>query len=131
MKVARLRQRGLGLVFSGNLMDCFWNVGMGCVRAVAKMVVQSLDADGDGMLGLEDFSKLVEGGGKEIQWIVFGNVGMGCVRAVGGEMSDEEAKMVVQSLDADGDGMLGLEGFSKLVEGGGEVERNNEFVVEK
>ncbi|CAI9777106.1 unnamed protein product [Fraxinus pennsylvanica] len=72
-----------------------------------EMVFKYFDENGDGKISKEELRR--------------------CVRALGGEMSDEEAEMVVQSSDSDGDGMLGLEDFSKLVDGGGEVERNDEL----
>lgn len=50
-----------------------------------------------------------------------------CVRTVGGELSDEEAEMAVRSSDADGDGLLGLEDFTKLMEGCGEEEKSCEL----
>lgn len=41
-----------------------------------------------------------------------------CMTAVGGrEMTLAEAEMAVQTADSDGDGMLGLDDFSKLLEG--------------
>lgn len=43
-----------------------------------------------------------------------------CVRAVGGELSAEEAEAAVRSSDMDGDGMLGMEDFKKLMEANGE-----------
>ncbi|CAI9777107.1 unnamed protein product [Fraxinus pennsylvanica] len=72
-----------------------------------EMVFKYFDENGDGKISKEELRT--------------------CVRAIGGEMSDEEAEMVVQSSDSDGDGMLGLEDFSKLVDGGGEVEKNDEL----
>ncbi|KAK4370649.1 hypothetical protein RND71_010124 [Anisodus tanguticus] len=45
-----------------------------------------------------------------------------CVKAVGGDLTEEEAEMAVRLSDSDGDGMLGLEDFSKLMEG----EKNKE-----
>nr|AAM95458.1 calmodulin-like protein [Datura metel] len=48
-----------------------------------------------------------------------------CVRAVGGELTEEEAEMAVRLSDSDGDGLLGLEDFTKLMEGM-EEERNKE-----
>ncbi|XP_009621777.1 putative calcium-binding protein CML19 [Nicotiana tabacum] len=49
-----------------------------------------------------------------------------CVRAVGGELTEEEAEMAVRLSDSDGDGMLGLEDFSKLMEGSDVEEKNKE-----
>lgn len=40
------------------------------------------------------------------------------VRAVGGELTAEEAEEAVRLSDSDGDGMLGIEDFTKLMEGG-------------
>lgn len=48
-----------------------------------------------------------------------------CVKAVGGELTEEEAEMAVRLSDSDGDGLLGLEDFTKLMEGM-EEERNKE-----
>ncbi|KAH0713085.1 hypothetical protein KY289_009044 [Solanum tuberosum] len=48
-----------------------------------------------------------------------------CMKAVGGEMTVEEAEMAVRLSDSDGDGLLGLEDFTKLMEGM-EEERNKE-----
>ncbi|MCD9642670.1 hypothetical protein HAX54_029577 [Datura stramonium] len=40
-----------------------------------------------------------------------------CVKAVGGELTEEEAEMAVRLSDSDGDGLLGLEDFTKIMEG--------------
>ncbi|XP_059311390.1 putative calcium-binding protein CML19 [Lycium ferocissimum] len=45
-----------------------------------------------------------------------------CMKAVGGELTAEEAEMAVRLSDSDGDGLLGLEDFTKLME----EERNKE-----
>ncbi|XP_060169977.1 putative calcium-binding protein CML19 [Lycium barbarum] len=45
-----------------------------------------------------------------------------CVKAVGGKLTEEEAEMAVRLSDSDGDGLLGLEDFTKLME----EERNKE-----
>ncbi|KAH0715690.1 calcium-binding protein CML38-like [Solanum tuberosum] len=47
------------------------------------------------------------------------------MKAVGGELTMEEAEMAVRLSDSDGDGLLGLEDFTKLMEGM-EEERNKE-----
>ncbi|TMX04073.1 hypothetical protein EJD97_011699 [Solanum chilense] len=48
-----------------------------------------------------------------------------CMKAVGGELTVEEAEMVVRLSDSDGDGLLGFEDFTKLMEGM-EEERSKE-----
>ncbi|CAN4120131.1 unnamed protein product [Withania somnifera] len=45
-----------------------------------------------------------------------------CMKAVGRELTEEEAEMAVRFSDSDGDGLLGLEDFTKLME----EERNKE-----
>ncbi|XP_060168852.1 putative calcium-binding protein CML19 [Lycium barbarum] len=45
-----------------------------------------------------------------------------CMKAVGGELTEKEAEMAVRLSDSDGDGLLGLEDFTKLME----EERNKE-----
>ncbi|XP_039047132.1 putative calcium-binding protein CML19 [Hibiscus syriacus] len=52
--------------------------------------------------------------GAELQW---------CVNTIGGELSLVEAEMVVEDLDTDGDGLLGLEGFMRLVDEVGDEDR--------
>lgn len=54
------------------------------------------------------------------------------LRSVGGEehqLSDEEAEMAVRSSDADGDGMLGLDDFTKMMKEGEEKELREAFVM--
>ncbi|XP_043695957.1 calcium-binding protein CML37-like [Telopea speciosissima] len=43
-----------------------------------------------------------------------------CVSTVGGELSAEEAVVVVGSSDSAGDGLLGFDDFARLMEGNGE-----------
>ena len=51
-----------------------------------------------------------------------------CVKAVGGEFLLEEAEVaVVEALDTDGDGLLGLEDFIRFVEEVGEEEKMNDL----
>lgn len=53
-------------------------------------------------------------------------------RKVGGEesqLSDEEAEMVVRLSDADGDGVLGLDDFSKMMKEGDDGELREAFVM--
>ncbi|KAM3303238.1 putative calcium-binding protein CML19 [Capsicum chacoense] len=48
-----------------------------------------------------------------------------CMKAAGGALTEEESEMAVRLSDSDGDGLLGLEDFTKLMEGT-EEERNKE-----
>ncbi|KAJ4950370.1 hypothetical protein NE237_027202 [Protea cynaroides] len=53
-----------------------------------------------------------------------------CMRAVGGEISAQEVTAVVESLDSDEDGLLGLDDFARLMEGDGEEEKKMEDLKE-
>ncbi|KAE9448985.1 hypothetical protein C3L33_19136, partial [Rhododendron williamsianum] len=46
-----------------------------------------------------------------------------CLGTIGGEISESEAEAVVLLMDSDGDGLLGLEDFIRLVEGTEEEEK--------
>ncbi|KAL6954249.1 hypothetical protein U1Q18_044971 [Sarracenia purpurea var. burkii] len=61
-----------------------------------QMVFRYLDENGDGKISAAELQR--------------------SVRAVGGELSREEARLAVESLDEDGDGLLGFEEFGKLME---------------
>ncbi|KAK8673447.1 hypothetical protein V6N13_111782 [Hibiscus sabdariffa] len=50
-----------------------------------------------------------------------------CVKAIGGELSQVEAEVAVEGLDTDGDGLLGLEGFIRLVDEVGEKDLKEAF----
>ncbi|KAI4348296.1 hypothetical protein L6164_009032 [Bauhinia variegata] len=50
-----------------------------------------------------------------------------CAKAIGRELSEEEAEVAVECLDADGDGLVGLDDFVRFVEGGEEEERVNDL----
>lgn len=46
-----------------------------------------------------------------------------CVVTIGGELTLEEAEVAVELLDADGDGLLGMDDFVRFVDGGEEEEK--------
>ncbi|XP_070044482.1 calcium-binding protein CML37-like [Nicotiana tomentosiformis] len=188
-------ENGDGKVSPAELRRCVKAVGGELTVEEAEMAVRLSDSDGDGLLGLEDFTKLMEGmeeeRNKESELIgafgmyemegsgyitpkslkmmlsrlgestsidnckamiqrfdingdgvlnfdevftYFDENGDGkvspaelrrCVKAVGGELTVEEAEMAVRLSDSDGDGLLVLEDFTKLMEGM-EEERNKE-----
>lgn len=53
-----------------------------------------------------------------------------CVGLIGGELPLKEAEAVVLMLDSDGDGLLNLEDFIKLMEGEGEEEEKTKELRE-
>ena len=50
-----------------------------------------------------------------------------CVRTVGGELSIDEAEAAVRTSDLNGDGQLDFEEFRKLMDTGGEEDKNEEL----
>jgi calcium-binding protein CML len=50
-----------------------------------------------------------------------------CVESIGGEISAAEAEAVVELVDSDGDGLLGMEDFVRFLEGGEEEEKVNDL----
>ncbi|XP_042506395.1 calcium-binding protein CML37-like [Macadamia integrifolia] len=67
-----------------------------------ELVFRYFDEDGDGKISATELQS--------------------CVRTMGGELSTEEAVSVVGSSDSDGDGLLGMDDFARLMEGDGEEE---------
>ncbi|KAI3695989.1 hypothetical protein L1987_78995 [Smallanthus sonchifolius] len=75
-------------------------------------VFNYFDENGDGKISASELqNRLRKVGGEEIQ------------------LSDEEAEMAVRSSDVDGDGVLGLGDFAKMMEGGEEEELREAFVM--
>lgn len=50
-----------------------------------------------------------------------------CIIAAGGELSPADAEAAVESMDIDGDGLVGFEDFVKFVERGGEEEKASDL----
>ncbi|KAL5557629.1 hypothetical protein UlMin_033840 [Ulmus minor] len=67
-----------------------------------QMVFNYFDQDGDGKISPSELQN--------------------CVRAAGGELSAEEAEAAIACSDTDGDGLLGLEEFEKLMQESSEDE---------
>ncbi|KVI05118.1 Calcium-binding EF-hand [Cynara cardunculus var. scolymus] len=79
---------------------------------IHEQVFNYFDENGDGKISAEELkNKLREVGGEEHR------------------LSDEEAEIAVRSSDADGDGMLGLDDFKKMMKEGEEEELREAFVM--
>ncbi|KVH92773.1 calcium-binding protein CML38-like [Cynara cardunculus var. scolymus] len=50
-----------------------------------------------------------------------------CIRKMGQELSSEEAEMVAELMDSDGDGLLSMEDLVKVVEAANEEEKANDL----
>ncbi|MFS7960023.1 putative EF-hand domain pair protein CML [Helianthus anomalus] len=73
-------------------------------------VFNYFDENGDGMISATELqNRMRKVGGEEVQ------------------LSDEEAEMAVRSSDADGDGVLGLDDFAKMMKEGEEEELKGAF----
>ena len=68
-----------------------------------KRVFQHFDEDKDGKISALELCRYIE--------------------SIGGGLLMEEAETVIESLDSDGDGLLGLEDFVVLMESGSEEEK--------
>ncbi|KAL7588722.1 calcium-binding protein CML39 [Lactuca sativa] len=75
-------------------------------------VFNYFDENGDGKISPEELKNRLKGVGGEEH-----------------ELSDEEAEMMVRLSDADGDGMLGLDDFAKMMKEGEEGELREAFVM--
>nr|XP_043608407.1 calcium-binding protein CML38-like [Erigeron canadensis] len=72
-----------------------------------KSVFRHMDANGDGKLSAPELQI--------------------CIGKIGGELSLEEAEMVAELIDSDGDGLLSMEDLVKVVESANEEEKNNDL----
>ena len=100
----------------------------------AEIAVQSLDSDGDGLLGLEDLVHLMEGGEGEEEKIkdlreAFGMYidveGSGFITPkslkrmlsrLGESKSVDECKVMINTFDLNGDGVLSFDEFRVMME---------------
>lgn len=75
-----------------------------------ERVFKHFDEDGDGKISAGELQQ--------------------CVQSMGGgvRMSLEECKAAVELMDSDGDGLLCMEDFLKLVEGGGDDEKTKDLM---
>lgn len=73
------------------------------VSAELEQIFRYFDENGDGKISPAELQK--------------------CMRASGEELSPAEALVAVESSDSDGDGLLGMEDFVRLVEAEGEEEK--------
>ncbi|KAK9063998.1 hypothetical protein SSX86_017870 [Deinandra increscens subsp. villosa] len=83
-----------------------------CSDDIDHQVFNYFDENGDGRISASELqSRLRKVGGEEVQ------------------LSDEEAEMAVRSSDADGDGVLGLEDFAKMMKEGEVEDLRGAFVM--
>ncbi|CAL9780391.1 unnamed protein product [Musa acuminata subsp. burmannicoides] len=97
----------------------------------ARSAVESSDSDGDGLLGMEDFVKLVEAEGEEEKgrnlrdaFGMYATEGQGCItpsslrrmlKRLGESRSVEECARMIQTFDLNGDGVLSFDEFKIMM----------------
>ncbi|KAG6471481.1 probable calcium-binding protein CML31 [Zingiber officinale] len=120
-------ENGDGKISATELQSCMRSIGEELSHEDAVSVVESSDSDGDGLLGFDDFVRLVEGDESEEKeknlreaFKVYQEAGDGCItprslrRALGklGETkSVEECTVMIRQYDINGDGVITFDEF--------------------
>ncbi|KAL8132015.1 putative calcium-binding protein CML19 [Apium graveolens] len=120
-----------GKITPSELRTCMTAVGgREMTLAEAEMAVQTADSDGDGMLGLEDFSKLLEGScGTEEDELreafgLYAAEGTSSITAkslkrmlsrLGQSTSVDNCKVMIRKFDLNGDGVLNFDEFRVMM----------------
>lgn len=118
---------GDGKISPLELRQCVETIGSKLSLEEAEAAVELLDSDGDGLVGIDDFVRFVEGGKEEEKvndlreaFKMYEMEGCGCItpkslkRMLGrlGEcMSMDECEAMIARFDLDGDGMLSFDEF--------------------
>ncbi|KAK1263284.1 Calcium-binding protein CML38 [Acorus gramineus] len=122
-----------GKISPAELQSCLRTVGLEDLSSEdAEAVVESSDSDGDGLLGFEDFVKLVEVEGEEERLRslreAFGMYEMGgaggCITPkslkrmlsrLGERRTMEECKTMIRRFDLNGDGVISFDEFKLMM----------------
>lgn len=124
---------GDGKISPSELRSCMRTVGEELSEEDAEAVVESTDSDGDGLLGFEDFVRLVEVEGEEERTrdlreafrMYAASEGLeGCItpkslrrmlRRLGESKTIEQCKVMIQRFDLNGDGVLSFDEFKVMM----------------
>ncbi|XXG57510.1 hypothetical protein AAC387_Pa03g4644 [Persea americana] len=121
---------GDGKISPAELQSCMGTLGEELSAADAEAVVQSADTDGDGLLGIEDFVRLMEVEEEERKrdlreaFGMYEMEGSGCITPkslkrmlsrLGEKKTTEECKFMITQFDLDGDGVLSFEEFKVMM----------------
>lgn len=128
--MSRFDEDGDGKISPAELRNCMVSMGEDLTMEEAEAVVADVDSDGDGMLGLEDFMKLVgEEGDDEKEsnlkeaFRVYELEGEGCItprslrgalERLGERRTVEECEVMIRRFDIDRDGVLSFEEFEMM-----------------
>ncbi len=120
-----------GKISALELCHCIGSIGGELLIEEAETVIESLDSDGDGLLGLEDFFGLMESGSEEDKikdlreaFEVYDTDGAECITPkslkctlsrLGESRSLEECVLMINQFDLDGNGVLTFEEFKVMM----------------
>lgn len=124
---------GDGKISPSELRQRLGEMGGELLPREADMVIEALDSDGDGLLGLEDFVTLMEAGGSEEQKLkdlreafeMYDTDKSGFIspknlkrmfKKMGESKSIDECKDMINHFDLNGDGVLSFEEFRIMMQ---------------
>ncbi|XP_020588109.1 probable calcium-binding protein CML31 [Phalaenopsis equestris] len=121
---------GDGEISPAELRSCMRVIGHEMTWEEAEALVQSVDSDGDGLLAMEEFIKLVEaeGGDEEEElrqaFAMYEMDGQGCITPkslkrmlsrLGASRDLNTCEVMIQRFDINGDGVLCFEEFKAMM----------------
>ncbi|XP_043694739.1 calcium-binding protein CML37-like [Telopea speciosissima] len=121
---------GDGKISAMELQSCVSTVGGELSTEEAVVVVGSFDSNGDGLVGFDDFARLMKGNGEEVEGDLREAFGMyvmdGCdfisakslkrmLHRLGESRTIRECKGMISVYDVNGDGVLSFEEFRAMM----------------
>ena len=126
----RFDEDGDGKLSPSELRRCLGTIGEELLMEEAQEVVESMDSDGDGLLGLEEFVGWMEREGEDRKmelreaFRMYEMEGSGCITAkslkrmlsrLGESRSVEECSVMIGQFDVNGDGVLSFDEFKLMM----------------
>ncbi|RVW62776.1 putative calcium-binding protein CML31 [Vitis vinifera] len=126
----RFDEDGDGKLSPSELRRCLGTIGEELLMEEAQEVVESMDSDGDGLPGLEEFVGWMEREGEDRKmelreaFRMYEMEGSGCITAkslkrmlsrLGESRSVEECSVMIGQFDVNGDGVLSFDEFKLMM----------------
>ncbi|KAJ7974780.1 Calcium-binding protein [Quillaja saponaria] len=125
-------ENGDGKISPSELQLCVGAIGGELSMEEAEAAVEFLDLDGDGLVGLDDFIRFVEGGEEEEKvkdlreaFKMYDMDGCGCItpkslkrmlsKLLGESRSIDECSVMIAQFDLNGDGVLNFDEFRVMM----------------